>query len=181
MLVRHLRTGKEACMRHLWQPLAVLAAVALFASGLTNAALARSGTERFSLIDTSTASHPSFSVIATGMITAGGTAAEKKTPVKEFDPSVPGWHDHADPEGKHRRAGPLGPPRYRPPLPACRPTTPPRTTRSRAGQACSKESNGSGTTTRSETFVEAASSGNCANNFLAIQAVISASGPVSLP
>jgi hypothetical protein len=158
--------------------LAAATASVAVAVAVANAAGASPSTEHFSLIDASTnASHPVFSAIATGAFTAGGTATETKKPRKEIIIRFPAGTITLIGHSGHSRVNKIQT------VTACLQATK-QTSGSytvAGGTGAYRGISGSGKVTRRETFVEAASGGSCANSFLAIQAIITASGPVSLP
>ena len=157
--------------------LAAAAASLTAAFAIVSASGATPSTEHFSLIHASTNPSPVFSAIATGAFTAGGTATETKRPTKEIIVRFPAGTITLTDSGSGRsRLKKLQT------ATACLQTKQASGAYTIAGgTGAYKGIGGSGTASRDETFVEAASGGSCAKAFLAIQATITASGPVSLP
>lgn len=157
--------------------LAAAAASCAAAVAVVDAAGATPRTERFSLIHASADGRPVFSAIATGAFTAAGTAAETKRPTRVIIIRFPAGTITLTAAGMdHARQHKL------------QTTTTCLQTRHVSGNytiaggtGAYARISGSGTVTHDETFVEAASGGQCARTFLAIQAIVVASGPVSLP
>ncbi len=157
--------------------LAAMTGCAVAALAIANAAAAGQKSEHFSLIHSSTNPRPVFSAIATGAFTAGGTATETKKPRKEIILRFPAGTITLTSSGrghsrvkKHHTAS------------ACLEARRASGKYSIAGgTGAYKGISGSGTVTHHETFVVAAKGGHCTSKFLAIQAIITASGPVSLP
>jgi hypothetical protein len=158
--------------------LAAVTASVTVAVAVANAAGPRHGTEQFSLIDTSTsASPPVFSAVATGAFTAGGTATEHKMPTKDITLRfAAGTITLAAAGHGHTRISKLQT------ATACLQHKLASNTYTIASATGAYSGmTGSGTLTRDETFVEGASGGICANAFLAVQALTTARGPVSVP
>jgi hypothetical protein len=155
---------------------AATASVAV-AAAVANAAGASPSTEHFSLIDTSTNGRPVFTAVATGAFTAGGTATERKQPTKEIIIRFPAGTITLTSSGRghsHERK--------------LQTATACLQSRHASGNYSIASATGayvgitgSGIVTHDETFVEGASGGGCTKAFLAIQAIVTASGPVSLP
>jgi hypothetical protein len=151
--------------------IAVLAPALMLAAG----AGATTGSESFSLIDTSTADKPFFSVIATGAFVAGGTATRpskgvlklrfpdgtitlnfgKKHKVGTMHQTATACIETQTNTGGHFTIG--------------------------GGTGAYKGITGSGRATGHSTFIEQVVHGRCANAFTAVQAIATASGPISLP
>lgn len=152
-------------------------ATTLFAATLASAsvATAQTQTERFSLIDTSvSAAEPVFSVIATGAFADGGTAEKegKGTLVLKLSAGTVTLRtdDHVTSTNKSETAT------------TCLQTQAKRGSYTLVGgTGAYKGITGSGHATDDNTFVEALVHGDCSNSFAAVQGVIIASGPVSLP
>jgi hypothetical protein len=147
------------------------------AIAIAGATAAGPSTEHFSLIDTATsATPPVFSAVATGRFTTGGTATETNRPTKQILLRFPAGTITLTGSGKSRpRLTKLQT------ATACLQTkrvSDPYTIAS--GTGAYKGITGSGTVTHDVTFVEAAAGGRCAASFLAVQAQVTASGPVSL-
>src|SRR5690242_17032482 len=84
--------------RQLAIAVAALASASLAFAGITGASASTATTEHFSLIaESTTQSHPTFSAIATGAFTAGGTAtASAGTVVLEFSAGTVTLAVHTD-------------------------------------------------------------------------------------
>ena len=151
--------------------IAVLAPVLI----LTASASATTGTESFSLIDATTPQIPVFSVIATGAFVAGGTATRPSTGVLLLrfpngtitldtgkKPKVTTMHQTATVciETQTNTGGHFT---------------------ITGGTGAYKGITGSGRVTAHSTFIEQVVHGGCANAFTAVQAIATASGPISLP
>jgi hypothetical protein len=138
-------------------------------------ATATTATERFSFADTSTsAGPPAWSVIATGDFIAGGTAAQKTKGVLtlHFSAGTITLHTtkHHQKLSKNQTAT------------ACIQTSNSSGTYTIAGgTGAYRGISGSGRSTLHNTFVERVVNGQCSNAFTAVQSLITASGPVSLP
>lgn len=150
---------------------AYLAATLIIAGGAT----ATTTTEHFSFADTSTSSGaPVWSVIATGAFTDGGTATKKSTGVLtlRFASGTITLHlakGHKTP-GMSQTAT------------SCIETeteSGPYTIA--GGTGAYRGISGTGRLTLHNTFVEHAVNGNCSNAYAAVQSIITASGPVTLP
>jgi len=143
-------------------------ATASAATGTTN-------TERFTLIATSTAAGPPvYSVIATGAFIDGGIAA----------------HGRKGGLTLHLSSGTITLDRNKPhpqvtkteTATACMQTASSRFGYTIAqGTGAYKGISGSGHATDHDAFIEQVVQGDCSNKFAAVQGVITASGPVSLP
>jgi hypothetical protein len=151
--------------------IAVLAPVLILTAG----ASAATGTESFSLIDSTTSQAPVFSVIATGAFVAGGTATRPSKGVLKL--RFPDGTITLDTKGHkvstmHQTAT------------ACIET---QTNTGdvhftiAGGTGAYKGITGSGRGTGHNTFVEQVVHGQCANAYAAVQAVFTASGTISLP
>lgn len=145
---------------------AIAAAVPVVAS-----ATARTNTERFSFINTST--KPVYSVIARGAFIDGGTATKAKGDLV-----------------LHLSAGTITLHTSKPPAHTTTTTTATACLQTQTkhgaytivgGTGAYTGLTGSGRSDNVATFVEQASNGTCANSFTAVQAVVTASGPVTLP
>lgn len=157
--------------------LAVTTTIALVAPVviLTAAANATTGTESFSLIDTSTPSKPLFSVIATGAFVAGGTATVPSKGVLKlrFPDGTITLHT-----GKKHTVSTM-----HQTATACIET---QTNTGghftiAGGTGAYKGITGSGHATLHSTFIEQVVHGQCANAFAAVQAIATANGSISLP
>lgn len=157
--------------------LAAATASAAVAVAVAHVAGASPRTEHFSVIATSTnGPHPVFSAVATGVFTAGGTATETKKPRKAIIVRFPAGTITLTGQSGHPRINKIQT------ATACLQTKDVSVRYTiEGGTGAYRGISGSGQMTRRETFVEAASAGSCANSFLAIQAIFTASGPVSLP
>jgi hypothetical protein len=150
---------------------ASLAATLMIAASAT----ATTHTERFSFADTSTSSGPPvWSVIATGDFLAGGKArAESKGVLLLNSPSgtiTLHTTKHHQKLSKVQTAT------------ACIQTATSSGNYTIAGGTGAYHGiSGSGRSTVDNTFVEQVVNGQCANTFTAVQSLITASGPVSLP
>ena len=143
---------------------------------LTAAADATSQTETFSLVDTSTVDGPPrFSVIATGMFVAGGTATRpsKGVLLLRFPNGTITLNFGKKPKATtmHQTAT------------ACIET---QTNTGghftiAGGTGAYKGITGSGRATLHSTFIEQVVHGQCASAYTAVQAIATASGPISLP
>ncbi|MGA2013112.1 MAG: hypothetical protein ABSH51_21605 [Solirubrobacteraceae bacterium] len=151
--------------------IAVLAPALMLAAG----ASATTGSESFSFIDTSTADTPLFSVIATGAFVAGGTATRPSTGVLKLSfpngtitlntgkkPKVTTVHQTATVciETQSNTGGHFT---------------------ITGGTGAYKGITGSGRVTAHSTFIEQVVNGQCASAYTAVQAIATASGPISLP
>jgi hypothetical protein len=151
---------------------AVAAAAALAISGAATATPSTK-TEHFSLVDASTNHSAAFSAIATGGFTAGGTAiVDKGKATLQF----PGGtitmkinRGHSDLVKINTNS-------------ACLQASSGTGTYTIAGGTGAYAGiTGSGKATKHLAFVEKAVKGNCAADFAAVQAIVTLSGPVSLP
>ena len=157
--------------------LAVTTTIALMAPVviLTASASATTGTESFSLIDATTPNTPVFSVIATGAFVAGGTATVPSKGVLKlrFPDGTITLHT-----GKAHKVSTM-----HQTATACIETQ----TKTgghftiAGGTGAYHGITGSGRATLHSTFIEQVVHGRCANAFTAVQAIATASGPVSLP
>ncbi len=151
--------------------IAVLAPALILAAG----ASATTGTESFSFIDTSTTDTPLFSVIATGAFVAGGTATRPSKGVLKL--RLPDGTITLD-TGKKHEVGTM-----HQTATACieTQTNNPGHFTITGGTGAYKGITGSGRTTAHSTFIEQVVHGQCADAYAAVQALATASGPVSLP
>jgi len=152
---------------------AVILSVAASAAALAIAspAAASTSTEHFSLISVSTnESHIVYSVIATGRFTAGGTAVMtgKKVTLRFQQGTIA-----LNVTNRHHTITSY---------PGCLQTDTSSGTYAIAGGTGAYTGiSGSGTSAVKVTFVENMVNGTCSGNPAAIQAIVTASGPVSLP
>ena len=158
--------------------LSVTATVAAFlvpALAIAAGVTASTTTERFSLADaTASDGPPVWSVIATGHFTAGGTATQKSKGVLTLHFSAGTITLKIAKNHKKLSKGQTAT--------ACIQTqTGSSTYTIAAGTGAYRGINGSGGATLHNTFVEDAANGHCSNAFAAIQSLVTASGPVSLP
>jgi hypothetical protein len=150
---------------------ASLALTLTIAAGAT----ATTATERFSFADTSTSSGPpAWSAIATGDFVAGGKARPESKGVLllNFPSGTITLHTakHHQKLSKVQTAT------------ACIQTTTSSGNYTIAGGTGAYHGiSGSGLSTVHNTFVEQVVNGHCSNAFIAVQSLITASGPVSLP
>jgi hypothetical protein len=149
----------------------VSAAASAAALGIASSAAASTSTEHFSLISVSTnESHIVYSVIATGRFTAGGTAAMtgKKVTLRFQHGTIT-----LNVTNRHHTVTSY---------PGCLQTEASSGTYTIAGGTGAYTGiSGSGKAAVHVTFVENTVNGTCSDNPAAIQAIITASGPVSLP
>ena len=150
---------------------ALLAAAGAAALGIATSAAASTSTEHFSLISVSTSnSHVVFSAITTGRFTAGGKAVMTG---KVVTLRFPAGTITLNVTNRHRTIT-----RY----PACLQTEASSGTYTIAdGTGAYNGISGSGKSTANITFVETMASGKCSDNTAAAQAIVTASGPVSVP
>ena len=153
---------------------AVAAAAAIAITG-TAGATATTKNERFTLITTSTvASHPVYSVIATGAFIAGGTATGNGKGVLKLQLSS--GTITLDRQKPHRRITNTET------STACMQTASASFSYTIAGGTGTyKGISGSGRATEHDAGIEQAAHGTCSTNFAAAQGVITATGRVSLP
>ena len=167
-------------MRKTIPTLAVLLAAAATAAVPTASASApvaslQAHTERFSFIDTSVHSpQPVFSVVATGAFTDGGTAAQKGSNglVLKLSAGTITFRTatHVSRTSKSETVS------------VCVQTQAKHGSYTIVGgTGASRGITGSGHSVMGATFVERLVHGACANGFSAVQAVVTASGPVALP
>lgn len=150
---------------------ASLAAMLMIVAGAT----ATSTTERFSFADTSTSNAPPiWSVIATGDFTAGGTATGKSKGVLTL--RFPGGTITLHTAKHHRTLS-----KDQTATACIQTATSSGTYTIAGGTGPYKGVSGSGRSTVDNTFVEQVVNGHCSNAFAAVQSLITASGPVSLP
>ncbi len=151
--------------------IAVVAPVVILTAG----ASATTGMESFSLIDASTSSKPVFSVIATGAFVAGGTATRpsKGVLLLRFPNGTITLNTGKKPKATtmHQTAT------------ACIET---QTNAGghgtiAGGTGAYKGVTGSGRVTAHSTYSEQVVHGQCASAYTAVQAIATASGPISLP
>ena len=140
------------------------------ALGIATSAAASTSTEHFSLISVSTnKSHVVFSAIAAGRFTAGGTAVMTG---KVVTLRFPAGTITLNVTNQHRTITSY---------PACLQTEASSGTFAIAsGTGAYNRISGSGKSTANITFVETMASGKCSDNTAAAQAIITASGLVSL-
>jgi hypothetical protein len=156
--------------------LAVTTTIALVAPVviLTTTANATTGTESFSFIDTATTQTPVFSVIATGAFVAGGTATRPSKGVLKL--RFPDGTITLN-FGKKHKVGTM-----HQTATACietQPNTGGHFTIG-GGTGAYKGITGSGRATGHSTFIEQVVHGQCADAYTAVQAIATASGPISL-
>lgn len=151
--------------------LSVAAGAAALGIATSAAASTGTGTEHFSLISVSTnKSHVVFSAIAAGRFTAGGTAVMTG---KVVTLRFPAGTITLNVTNQHRTITSY---------PACLQTEASSGTFAIAsGTGAYNRISGSGKSTANITFVETMASGKCSDNTAAAQAIIAASGLVSLP
>jgi hypothetical protein len=150
---------------------ASLALTLTIAAGAT----ATTTTERFSFADTSTSSGPpAWSVIATGDFIAGGKARPESKGVLLLD--SPSGTITLHTTKHHQKLTKVQT------ATACIQTATSSGNYTIAGGTGAYHGiSGSGRSTVHNTFVEQVVNGHCANTFTAVQSLITASGPVSLP
>ncbi len=138
-------------------------------------ATASTTTERFSFADAKASlGPPVWSVIATGHFTAGGTATQKNKSVLTLHFSAGTITLKIGNNHKKLSKGQTAT--------ACIQTqTGSGTYTISAGTGTYRGISGSGRATLHNTFVEDAANGHCSNAVAAVQSLITASGPVSLP
>jgi len=158
-------------MRKLIPALAVAIAAAV---PVVSIAAAHTDTERFSLIDTSaTAPNPAFSVIATGAFTDAGTATVPSKGVFVLHLSAGTITLHTEKKAAHNTKTQTAT--------ACMQTQTKHGGYTIAGGTGAYQGiTGSGRAALVATFVEQARNGTCASSFTAVQAIVTASGPVTL-
>jgi hypothetical protein len=156
--------------------LIVIAVSGAAAIATASAATGTTKTERFRLIDTSPAAGPPvYSVIATGAFIAGGTATGGNgTGVLTLHLSSGTITLEGKKQHRHLTKTETAT--------ACMQSTSSSITYAIAqGTGAYKGISGSGHATDNDAFVEQVVHGACSNKFAAVQGVITASGPVSLP
>jgi len=166
-------------MRKLIPALAVAVAATVTAATV---ATAGTGTEHYSFIDTSTAAvaHPVFSVIATGAFTDSGTAIQESKATNKSK-GVLVLHLSQGTITFHTGRKPAGGTKAETATACIQTETKHGNWTIAGGTGAYKGITGTGRVALVATFVETVSKGTCASGFSAVQAIVTASGPVTLP
>jgi len=152
----------------------VLVATAATIGAVASAASTQANTEHFAFIDTSTtAPEPVYSVIATGAFTDGGTAMLKSKDVLVLDLSAGTITLHTANKTAHLTKTQTAT--------ACMQTgTKDGGYTITQGTGAYRRITGSGHAAIDNVFVEKLVNGSCSSSFAAAQAIVTASGPVTL-